>query len=153
MIFRDIFVYHLELNQKVLVEIKKHILVLPENTYPLFCHILNAHQIWNSRILKLNSFGVNDVHPFDSSVSIMLENNKNTLKIVDEFDFSETIKYTNSEGEEFCNTVQDILFHVANHTTHHRGQIIAKFRSVGIQPILSDYIFYKRKLTNDHRLL
>lgn len=40
--------------------------------------------------------------------------------------------------------IQQILFHIANHFTHHRGQIISDLRQNGIEPRISDYIFYKR---------
>ncbi|MBL7865765.1 MAG: damage-inducible protein DinB, partial [Cyclobacteriaceae bacterium] len=58
--------------------------------------------------------------------------------------FEKVVQYTNTKGQSFSNTVRDILFHVANHTTHHRGQIISDFRQSGIQPLVTDFIFYIR---------
>jgi uncharacterized damage-inducible protein DinB len=45
---------------------------------------------------------------------------------------------------EYINSIQQILFHVANHFSHHKGQIISDLRQSGIDPIVIDYIFYKR---------
>ena len=59
-------------------------------------------------------------------------------------DFEKRIDYENSEGRLFNNTVQDILFHIINHSTHHRGQISTDFRQNGLEPLQLDYVFYKR---------
>ncbi len=61
-LFKELFQYHFEFNQKLRIEIEKEFDNLPKRTHELFCHVLNAHQIWNARILKLNTYGVNDVH-------------------------------------------------------------------------------------------
>jgi uncharacterized damage-inducible protein DinB len=55
------------------------------------------------------------------------------------------IRYTNTKGQTFENSVRDILFHVANHTTHHRGQIVAAVRQVGGEPFASDFILFARE--------
>ncbi|KAA3611063.1 MAG: damage-inducible protein DinB [Calditrichaeota bacterium] len=143
-LFREIFEYHFEFNQRMFKEIEKEIKHLPETSFPLFCHILNAHQIWNARILSGDLFGVNQIHEISECSKINLDNYQNTFNILDDVDFGKIIHYQNSRGEKFNNKVSDILFHIANHSTHHRGQIISDFRKSGIQPIVSDYIFYKR---------
>lgn len=143
--FKDIFEYHHEFNNKIFDEIKAIGTDLPKRTYPLYCHILNAHQIWNARILKEQPFGVMDIHEMGECKGINQENYQKTLQIIETRDLKDIITYTNSKGKEFTNSIGDILFHVANHTTHHRGQIVSDFRSKDIQPIVSDYIFHKRE--------
>ncbi len=59
-------------------------------------------------------------------------------------DLNKRVEYENSEGRTFANDVKDILFHVVNHSTHHRGQIMMDLRVSGIAPEPLDYIFYKR---------
>jgi uncharacterized damage-inducible protein DinB len=34
------------------------------------------------------------------------------------------------------------LFHVVNHGTHHRGQIVSMLRIIGIKPIPQDFVFF-----------
>ena len=142
--FKDIFEYHHHFNQKLISEIKTHADRLPERTYPLFCHILNAHQIWNSRILNFSSFAVRQVHAIDSCADIDNKNYSDTLKIIESTDLEKIIIYTTFRGDKFSNSVRDILFHVANHSTHHKGQIISDFRNRDIEPLVTDYIFYRR---------
>ena len=59
-------------------------------------------------------------------------------------DFEERVDYENIEKRLFINTKQDMLFHIINHSTHHRAQILMDFREQGIEPIALDYVFYKR---------
>ena len=48
--------------------------------------------------------------------------------------------YTNSKGEPWRNTVQDVLTHVVMHSGYHRGQIAARVRSEGGEPAYTDFI-------------
>ena len=75
---------------------------------------------------------------------INFTNYQNSLRIVEEYDFDERIRYTTSRGETFESTVRDILFHAINHSTYHRGQIASDFKLHGMTPLITDYIFYKR---------
>lgn len=142
--FTSWFEYHHLFNQKLIAELERHAGLLPERSFPLFCHVLNAHQIWNSRILGLPTFGVSDIHSYEDCESIDKENYRNTMRILENRKADEEIVYKNSRGHEFANTVSDILFHISNHSTHHKGQILSDFRQSGLEPLVTDYIFYRR---------
>lgn len=142
--FKEIFEYHHHFNLQLITQLEEHQASLPNRTIPLFCHILNAHQIWNARIMGTAPFGVREEHALDLCKSIDQKNYTDTIKILEELDISATLNYQNSKGVKFQNTIRDILFHVANHSTHHKGQIISDFRQSGITPLVTDYIFFKR---------
>lgn len=145
-LFKEIFTYHHHFNQKLISEFQTHAGKLPERSFPLFCHILNAHHIWNARILKTpEQFKVQQQHTLDQCLDIDRVNYQTTLRLLESVDMESMVEYRTSKGEPFANSARDILFHVVNHTTHHRGQIISDFRQAGIQPLVTDYIFYKRK--------
>lgn len=143
-LFQDIFEYHHDINRKMLAELDAHQHQLPERSIPLFSHIMNAHHVWNSRILNLPPVGVWDVHTIDVCRKMEDVNFENTKQILARVDFATMITYRTQKGIQYTNSVRDILFHVNNHTTHHRAQIISDFRQCGINPIETDYIFYKR---------
>lgn len=140
----DVFQYHFIYNEKLLLEIEEAMDRLPDRSYPLYCHILNAHQIWNARISGGQAFGVRDIYNFEKAKSVNVKNWSDSKTIIQETDLNSDLHYQNSKGENFVNSIRDILFHIANHTTHHRGQIISDFRASGLEPIMTDYIFYKR---------
>lgn len=94
--------------------------------------------------MKTTSIGVHDLHTLTECKNMDKENYEDTMKVLETADLGKVIDYKNSKGDAFSNTVQDILFHVVNHTTHHRGQIVSDFRQSGIAPLVTDYIFFKR---------
>jgi uncharacterized damage-inducible protein DinB len=54
------------------------------------------------------------------------------------------VRYRNTKGEEFVNTVEDILLHVALHGSYHRGQVARIVRGEGGAPQATDYIVFIR---------
>jgi len=115
------------------------------NATRLFSHILDAHRIWNNRIdPRAADVGVWEILPPEKYAEINDANYAHTLRILENFELDESCAYRNSKGGEFKNAVKDILFHIVNHSTYHRGQIAVEFRSNGNEPLASDYIFYKR---------
>jgi len=97
-----------------------------------------------SRILNDNQFEVWQINADDSLIKINSENFINSSKILDERNITEKINYKNSIGNVFENTIQEIFFHFINHSTYHRGQIAMLMKQAGLEPINTDYIFYKR---------
>jgi uncharacterized damage-inducible protein DinB len=55
------------------------------------------------------------------------------------------VGYTNSKGEPWTNTVEEILTHVVIHSTYHRGQIASDLRNAGLEPAYTDYIHALRQ--------
>ena len=140
----DLYGYHHLLNQKLVDLFIENPDKISEKSFYLFSHSLNAHQIWNSRIFGREPYGVHEMHDVSAFKVIEQSNYGDSLKILNEYDLDKRIFYKNTKGVEFTNSVQEILFHAANHYTHHRGQIMSVLRSNGIEPIVTDYIFYKR---------
>lgn len=54
------------------------------------------------------------------------------------------VAYTNTKGESFTSTVEDVLTHVVMHSAYHRGQIAADVRASGHQPAYTDFIHAAR---------
>ncbi len=73
-------------------------------------------------------------------------NLETTQEIIDQFDPEKIIAYSNTRGEKFSNKVLEILYHIFNHSTYHRAQIVTDLKSHGLEAINTDYIFYKRSL-------
>ena len=57
----------------------------------------------------------------------------------------EGITYTNSKGEEWTSTIEDILVHVTIHSAYHRGQIASDVRAAGRVPAYTDFIHAVRQ--------
>ena len=141
----QLFDYNFYCNKKLIDECNK-LDKVPDKSLSLFSHILNAHHIWNARVLGSDiAFEVWQEHPLKDWGDIHYENQRSSFEIITNNDnFEKRIDYENTEGRLFTNTLQDILFHIVNHSTHHRSQISMDFRSNDLEPIKLDYIFYKR---------
>lgn len=55
------------------------------------------------------------------------------------------VSYTNSKGESWTNTVEEILTHVVIHSAYHRGQIASELRAAGSVPAYTDYVHAVRQ--------
>ncbi|TRZ45730.1 DinB family protein [Robertkochia solimangrovi] len=143
-LFTDIFEYHHHFNQKLIAVFIAHVSDISDRSIPTLSHIINAHTIWNCRVQKMETPPLNQLHSLEESAQLDLSNYNYTMQILDQYELEEIIHYSNSRGNSYENTIRDILFHVNNHTTHHRGQLISDLRLNGIEPFISDYIFWKR---------
>jgi uncharacterized damage-inducible protein DinB len=62
------------------------------------------------------------------------------LDLITAGDVSLSVSYTNTKGEVWTSTIEDILTHVALHSAYHRGQIASHMREIGQQPAATDFI-------------
>lgn len=141
--FEELFEYNNHFNQELAKSIIDSQGLLPEKLTRLFCHILNAHEIWNSRIQgKANVYGVWDIHHPRNYNEILHLNYETSKAIIEKLTLEQTIKYSNGKRQR---KVSDVLFHIINHSTYHRGQIATLFRENEIEPVTTDYIHYVKK--------
>ena len=143
--FQNSFEYTKHCNQQIIDALIAHPTLFKEKINILTSHTLNAHHIWNHRILgTLPTFSVWQELGLEQLQCINTENFEKSIQILHQKELDENISYTNSKGQAFTNTVTDILFHIINHSTYHRGQIISLLKEEGLPPVITDYIFYKR---------
>lgn len=144
--FKELFEYTFRTNESVIELLITTDEVVPnERLVLLVNHTINAHEIWNSRILGNScSTGVWDIRPADSLKKQNELNYQETLRILNDISLYAEITYKNSKGSTYQNSVHDILFHIINHSTYHRGQIASYYKQEGGNPLVTDYIFYKR---------
>jgi uncharacterized damage-inducible protein DinB len=140
-----LFAYNLEANQSVLDLMLHHENILSERVLALMSHIVNAHHIWNNRILEqMSQLGVWQLHALAEIISINRENHESSNRILNDFDLEKIVSYQNTYGVHFTNTIWDQLFHIINHSNYHRAQIATLMKESGIPPAATDYIFYRR---------
>lgn len=145
--FQSLYQYNKWANDKVLDVFLKQDTV-PEKSLLWMSHIIAAEKAWFSRIVN-EDFGA-----FKLWESVELPELKELqLKfdglyinhVSSKEDFESFISYKNTKGEAHETKLSDILIHVANHGTYHRGQISANLKENGIQPVSTDFIFWKRE--------
>ncbi len=143
--FKDTFEYTHHCNQLLIEVLLKNPETYTEKISVLASHTLNAHHVWNHRIFGVSpALAVWQHLGMDNLQLINNENFEHSKEILQKKNLTKPIKYTNSKGQNFTNTIGEILFHIINHSTYHRGQLISLLKTKGVDPIITDYIFYKR---------
>jgi len=146
--FKDLLEYSHYYNLEVIKKFNDGDLefMIPKRATELLSHTLNAQKIWNNRIAgKVNSVDVWENLEVEELENAETENHEETLALLDKEELDRMMKFKNTKGESYENSVRDIIFHIINHSTYHRGQIATEFRKQGIDPIVSDFVYYKTK--------
>lgn len=111
-------------------------------------HILLAQENWYKRVLgPQQDVPVWDVLPLEEIIARLSFSDQQWVEYVatiSESEFSKNLSYTNLAGEPQISELQDILAHVSNHATYHRGQIVYLIRELGMTPPSTDYIKFAR---------
>lgn len=112
-------------------------------------HILAGQFVWYTRITNThNKYELWGIKPLKECVKMYEEATQTWAgfcSTLSDTELEKTIHYKTFKGDPYENTLKDILTHVINHSTYHRGQIIAKLK--GQLPALpsTDYIIFLRE--------
>ena len=115
-------------------------------------HIWGAQHVWFKRMegISLTAFPYMDVRDKLEILDGLVKSSVDIQDLVDSKgeEFLTTVyAYKNLKGDPFEDTIEDTLFHVVNHGTYHRGQIITMLRQAGVTKVVStDLIHYLRTL-------
>lgn len=115
----------------------------------LMAHIVAAELVWMSRIRG-------EQQPIAVWPELTIEECREIASgladrwgsILEDFagDLSSTqLRYTNSMGETFTNSVEQIILQVVTHSGYHRGQIAFELRAAGFAPPSTDFIVAVRQ--------
>ena len=110
-----------------------------------FSHILNAHHIWNQRLLERPlKYGVWDIHSLEDWTFLNDQLTQQTMEYIREKGCDSIITYQSTSGRTHQNTATEIIYHLVNHGTYHRGQLSLILSAVQYPSISTDYIYYSR---------
>lgn len=140
----EFLAYHHEANALFFHFMEQH--EVSSEVYSFMSHVLNAQIIWLDRIeQKPTQVGVWDIHSLPGLKDMDEKEHARAKRILDRHKLSERCFYHNSKQIGFENTIGQIMLHVYNHGTHHRGQVALLIRQMGLTPPASDYIFLRRE--------
>ena len=115
----------------------------------LLSHLLRAERVWLGRIRGLDDVGL-ELWKTDSLMVCRDRTEANTElfeKVLEALgpDLLQPVHYTNTKGTPYNTPLADVLDHVFNHSTHHRGQVALLIRDAGQVPEPLDLIAYLRR--------
>ncbi|MBU1822867.1 MAG: damage-inducible protein DinB [Bacteroidetes bacterium] len=142
----DLLEYTFQMNERVIAQLNARTWPEPEALYRLMNHTLAAHHIWNQRTLgQPPALAVWADIPREDLLFLNEQNTHQSRSLLSELPLDHSIDYSNSKGDAFTNSFQEILYHIVNHANYHRAQIATEVRRQGGTPLTTDYIFYKRE--------
>jgi uncharacterized damage-inducible protein DinB len=123
---------------------------VPGRAVELLSHLLRAQDVWYGRVEDTSHADLalwvdEDLAACADRAEASAERWQSVLANRAPEALAQPVVYTNSKGTRFETPLRDILRHVANHGTHHRGQSALVLREAGIAPPPTDYIFFVRE--------
>jgi uncharacterized damage-inducible protein DinB len=116
----------------------------PAHTLDLFSHVVATEHVWLARLRgetpELPAWPQLSLAQCAEIGTRSAEEYSALVESLDDIALDGGITYRNSIGDEYTNSVADILIHVALHGAYHRGQIAAAIRAGGDAPATTDYI-------------
>lgn len=121
----------------------------PARSLKLLGHIAGAERLWHGRLRREATPALVwpnlDLAGCGSALDELARLWKDFLRGLTPARLEETVSYVNSKGEPWTSAVEDILTHVIQHSSYHRGQIASDMRASGQVPAYTDYIHARRR--------
>ncbi len=150
--------YNFWANDRICTWIKKADLKVDEELKSSFPSIRKTlYHLWDAQFIwlaRLNGESPNTwpSHSFKGNLDEAIGGlQQNTLalatyiELLDENEYQREVEFKSIDGTSYFNSVEEIIMHVINHSTYHRGQLITLLRTVGFTAVDStDFIRYLR---------
>jgi uncharacterized damage-inducible protein DinB len=115
-------------------------------------HIYFADGIWYTRLVDAASPvpSHTELHPMEALTGDWRDLQKRWEAWADALtgdDLERLVEYKSIFGGQAQTPAWQIVMHVVNHATLHRGQVVAMMRQLGAKPPATDLMFYYRELS------
>ena len=114
-------------------------------------HVYAADRLWLRRLEGKPFAGFSS--DADRSLSVLqnewpplLERWKQWVASLDDARAASSFEYTDLQGRHWSQPVWQLVSHVVNHGTHHRGQVSGFLRTMGHVPPYLDLLYYYREV-------
>lgn len=147
--FLGLFKYNDWANQKLLICLQKN-KIKEEKVLSQYNHMITAQNIWLNRINNLPAGNLElwETKKLLDLIELTHKSSEDWINFIRDYkmsSFEEVIAYQSTNGQAYETGLADIITHVANHSTHHRAQIVQWLRSNNIDPPRLDYIYFCRE--------
>jgi uncharacterized damage-inducible protein DinB len=120
--------------------------------YKTFLHLLDAESIWWQRIKLQEKIAIpsqtfsGDMLALGNSLQQQDRQWQEWVSAANENALQHEFIYYNSKKERFKQPVYQMLLHLFNHGTYHRGQVVTMLRQLGVEKIpQTDFLVWSRK--------
>ena len=89
-----------------------------------------------------------DVAALKAGVRIVESAQAELLESLTDERLADMVGYVNSRGETWAYPLWQQLYHVVNHSSHHRGQVVSMIRQLGCEPATTDFLAFQDELAS-----
>lgn len=140
-----------QINQLSDEQINKEIVSSFPSIYKTILHMANVKSIWWQRLKLAEHVVLPDENlqvSFDELSKRLLQLSQQWLDWIintNEANINHVFAYQNTKKELFKEPVYEVLLHLFNHQSYHRGQVVTMLRQLGIDKIVpTDFIVFSR---------
>jgi uncharacterized damage-inducible protein DinB len=146
--FKRLFQYNAWAQERILAALEKiDPAKLDEKAVKIAGHILLASRIWLNRLTGKPNIDLSQALSLAQGRALFEELKpewKTYLDSLSENSLSEKAAYQTKEGKTYENGISDVLAHLVNHSTYHRGQIATLIKKSGGEVPYTDFIAFVR---------
>ena len=114
------------------------------------CHMMGAEWIWLERWKGVSPSGAIDEGEFADIVAlrdrwtVIEQHRESWFKALKPEALAEIVHYRNIAGAEYDQPLWQLVQHLANHSTYHRGQVVLMLRQAGAKTVSTDLVLWDR---------
>ena len=131
-------------------QINKEIVSSFPSVYKTVMHLMEVENVWWER-LRLDEHDTpsgwftGNLDELSKKWLELSQQWQSWIQNANEVNISHVFAYQNSKKEHFKQPVYEMLLHLFNHQTFHRGQLVTMFRQLGLDKIPpTDFIIFSR---------
>lgn len=120
-----------------------------ESVRDTLVHMLSAEWIWLERCrgrspaAMLAPVEFPDVALLRTRWSEVCRGQAELLETVRDEDPRRMVTYVNTKGETWSYPLSEVLWHIVNHASYHRGQVTTLLRQLGATPASTDFLLFR----------
>jgi uncharacterized damage-inducible protein DinB len=126
-----------------------------ESTYQIISHNLNASAIWLKRIkneeVTVKLWDTHSIEELSLLNATLLTNWTDYLSTLTEDDYDKKVSFTFMEKKASI-SVEDLIVHLVNHSSYHRGQLIQQLKGKSLTLPLLTYIAFAVDTETDNKV-
>ena len=132
-------------------QINKEIVSSFPSVYKTVLHLMEVENVWWERLklmehTTLSGWFTGNFEELSKKLLELSQQWQIWIQNANEVNISHVFAYQNSKKEHFKQPVYEMLLHLFNHQTFHRGQLVTMFRQLGLDKIPpTDFIVFSRK--------
>ena len=116
-------------------------------------HMMGAEWIWLQRwkgiqpTASASTAGLDSVKALRNVWDTLWREQQGFLDGLEDGDQKRAIAYKTLKGDPDTRALDELMRHVVNHATYHRGQVVTMLRQLGAVPPSTDYVRFSREVS------